>query len=561
MFISNLFTEYENLTGRKMARKKLNLRIIIAVAFFFTLLAVILKSAWIVDDAYISFRYVRNFLGGYGLTWNTFERVQAYTNPLYVFLMIPLYAISNDIFLSSIFLSVAFTMAAAVIALYPKEKNDMIPFAVSMLLIIVSKAFIDYSTSGLENPITFLSVALFYKVYFTNDKPEDAKIFLKLCFIASIITINRLDAILLLIPPLCMSFFKNFKAKKIAYGFLGFSPFIVWELFSFFYYGFFFPNTAYAKLNITTARLDLWSNGFKYIISSNIYGDNITLLVLLGAILLGIFLFKKNKGKYAVAAGSIVLYLLYIVNVGGDFMAGRFLSAPFFLGVIIIYHYLKTLDIGGEGIKSTKVKITAAVCAIILFFGSIPETSTLTAQLEYDKYDDYLKSSNPLDRPRDVRSYYYKNTGLAHYIKFAMVNGYDPDRILHEWGQMGAECNTDDVYVSGGIGFMGYYAPAEAKLVDVYALTTPLLSRIPSPPDLFAGHYEREIPEGYIESIRTGENVIVNPSLNEYYDKLSFVVSGDLFSLERIKTAFELNFGKYDYLIEEYSRTLSYYKD
>ncbi len=541
-----------------MLRKKLNITNFIAIGFFLTLIAVILKSAWIVDDAYISFRYVRNFLGGYGLTWNTFERVQAYTNPLYVFLMIPLYALSKDMFLSSIFLSVTLTLAAVIIALRPKNRRELIPFAVSMLLIIVSKAFIDYSTSGLENPITFLAVALFYTVYFSSENAQDGKTFLKLCFIASIITINRLDAVLLVFPPLCVSFFKEFKAKKIGYGFLGFSPFIVWELFSFFYYGFFIPNTAFAKLNITTARLDLWSNGVKYIFSSNIYGDNITLLVLFCAILIGIFLIRKNKGKYAIAAGSIVLYLLYIINVGGDFMVGRFLSAPFFLGVIIIYHYLKTLDIGGKGIKSTKIKITAAVCAIILFFGSIPETSTLTSDLEYDKYNDYLKSSNPLDRPRDVRSYYYKYTGLAHYLKFAQTNGYDPDRILHEWGQMGADYDINEVYASGGIGFMGYYAPAEAKIVDIYALTDPLLSKIPSPPDLFAGHYEREIPAGYLETVKSGKNVIENPSLNEYYEKVSFAVSGNLFDINRIKTALEINFGKYDYLIEEYRDTLGY---
>lgn len=36
---------------------------------------VVLRNAWVGDDAYISFRTVDNFVNGYGLTWNVAERV------------------------------------------------------------------------------------------------------------------------------------------------------------------------------------------------------------------------------------------------------------------------------------------------------------------------------------------------------------------------------------------------------------------------------------------------------------------------------------------------------
>ncbi len=39
------------------------------------------------DDAYITLRTVDNFINGYGLTWNISERVQAYTHPLWMFLL------------------------------------------------------------------------------------------------------------------------------------------------------------------------------------------------------------------------------------------------------------------------------------------------------------------------------------------------------------------------------------------------------------------------------------------------------------------------------------------
>ena len=46
---------------------------------------VVLKNAWISDDAYISFRSIEQFYAGNGLRWNYDERVQVYTSPLWFF--------------------------------------------------------------------------------------------------------------------------------------------------------------------------------------------------------------------------------------------------------------------------------------------------------------------------------------------------------------------------------------------------------------------------------------------------------------------------------------------
>ena len=42
---------------------------------------VLINTAWIGDDAYISFRTIDNFTNGYGLTWNLNERLQTFTDP------------------------------------------------------------------------------------------------------------------------------------------------------------------------------------------------------------------------------------------------------------------------------------------------------------------------------------------------------------------------------------------------------------------------------------------------------------------------------------------------
>src|SRR5512144_1358529 len=63
-------------------------RVLLVVAAFLPLVALLVGQAsrtyWLCDDAYISFRYVRNFVEGRGLVFNAGERVEGYTNFLWV---------------------------------------------------------------------------------------------------------------------------------------------------------------------------------------------------------------------------------------------------------------------------------------------------------------------------------------------------------------------------------------------------------------------------------------------------------------------------------------------
>ncbi|MBN1250426.1 MAG: hypothetical protein JXC32_22370, partial [Anaerolineae bacterium] len=63
--------------------------------------ALVVRNAWLSDDAYITFRTVDNFVHGYGLTWNVAERVQVYTHPLWMFLLSGVYAITREITITS----------------------------------------------------------------------------------------------------------------------------------------------------------------------------------------------------------------------------------------------------------------------------------------------------------------------------------------------------------------------------------------------------------------------------------------------------------------------------
>ncbi len=44
----------------------------------------------------------------------------------------------------------------------------------------------------------------------------------------------------------------------------------------------------------------------------------------------------------------------------------------------------------------------------------------------------------------------------------------------------------------------------------------------------------------------------MDPALAQYYDKLRLIISGDLWSWERLEEIVRFNLGEYDYLRDEY---------
>src|ERR1041384_4453120 len=65
-------------------------------------LVLVLRTAWVTDDAFITLRTVDNWVNGYGLRWNADERGQAYTHPLWMFALSAAYAIPSGPFYTTI---------------------------------------------------------------------------------------------------------------------------------------------------------------------------------------------------------------------------------------------------------------------------------------------------------------------------------------------------------------------------------------------------------------------------------------------------------------------------
>lgn len=65
---------------------------------------IVIRTAWLSDDAYITLRTVDNFVNGYGLRWNIAERVQAYTHPLWMFFLSGVCVVTHEAYFSTLFL-------------------------------------------------------------------------------------------------------------------------------------------------------------------------------------------------------------------------------------------------------------------------------------------------------------------------------------------------------------------------------------------------------------------------------------------------------------------------
>jgi len=119
----------------------------------------LVRTAWMSDDAYITLRTVDNFVSGWGLRWNVAERVQTYTHPLWMFLLALPYSITREAYFTPLVLSMVISMAAVWLFAF-RIAVSLGSMLIGMSAFIFSKGFVEYSTSGLENPLSHLLIVL-----------------------------------------------------------------------------------------------------------------------------------------------------------------------------------------------------------------------------------------------------------------------------------------------------------------------------------------------------------------------------------------------------------------
>lgn len=499
------------------------------------LLIVIIRTAWYGDDSYITFRTVDNWRHGFGLTWNTGERVQAYTHPLWMLLSTGLVSLTNEYYLTLLLAQSLLTIGAVylIVRRLLVDGGQRILF---LLTLIMSVAFIEYATSGLENALSYFLIAWFV-VTFLERRTGDSVT--KLCLIGALAMLNRYDLLLIVGPALLYVLWpRRRQAWPWREALLGASPLLVWLIFSLLYYGFFVPNTAFAKLNTGIPTLVLLKQGALYFLNI-ISQDPLTLIVILFGFALALRQRSDHPREALLGLGGL-LYLLYILKIGGDYMSGRFFAVPLLLAAALLWR------LNGDD------RPTQALQAVsLLLVGCLAATPTILSNRSYGQGDTHQAVDGAY--VVNERFFYYPDSGLLTY-----KIGQPPIRSgFYQEGERFREGNTSVVEFPT-IGFAGFAAGPSIHIVDHYALSEPLLARLPimksdlSPAGWRIGHFTRELPCGYLETLKTNQNQICDRDLAEYYEHLKIVTQGPIFSWTRLKNIIGFNTGRYDYLIKAY---------
>jgi arabinofuranosyltransferase len=507
-------------------------------------LLLVVARGWVADDAVITARSVDNLLHGYGLRWNAGERVQVFTHPSWALLSLVPMALGAGWYLSLIGLSMGTTVVFGLLFLRARGSGPALLVAVAALGF--SAAFLDFSSSGLENPLThLLLLALVASLPTGTPAPGDVR---RTTFLFSLLVVTRMDAGVLALPCcayLSWAAYQSGQAPRRIAGewLIGLLPFLAWEAFSIVYYGFPFPNTAYAKLNTGIARATLLRMGVAYYRFALICDP----WTLLGAGLLGAlsWRFGKTGLARAVLLGA-GLYYLYVLWIGGDFMGGRFFAAPLVLTAALLASPHVELDVRAA-------KVALALTVLVGTVGMLlPDHPRPTGH------------SGPVNE----RTQSSRSTALWRVIYQAGVIDDGSLRRGAEW-----RAQPRPIRHAYAIGLLGFAAGPEVHIVDHLALADAFLARLPAgfDPDPQPGHFERmgqwtsPIPvtkacppehevcrfwQEYERSLQDGACRLSDANLCRYWSRLRSVTEGPLFTRERWLAIVELNLGRLDLLID-----------
>ncbi|HPW59038.1 MAG TPA: hypothetical protein PLK58_10370 [Candidatus Rifleibacterium sp.] len=497
------------------------------------LLLVFIKNAWVCDDAYIIFRSIEQLYAGNGPNWNPHERVQAYTSPLWYWLLVLPRAVSSDHFFNFFLLSlVIFLILGLRIRRYFGDSRSC---AIFLCLAAGSNAFFDFTTSGLENILAYLltTLAFLYGLEALRADPASPQaeaFFRRSLWAFALLPVCRHDLVLVgLLPALVL--IRHFRGKGRSPAgslLLLFGPLLAWSAFSLTYYGALFPNTAYAKLSTGISRWPLLRQGFYYFWETFV-GDPLTMLVIAGGLVAAAFDKRPFMRSAAVAAG---LYLLYILWAGGDFMRGRFFSVPFLVALILFVESGVIERLFAARAALARV-VPVVLLAYLLLFPHTPINTWLGFQ-------DFSVNNGIADE----RGYYFDVCSLYAYLHSGPGEIF-PD---FEWSQIGRQIAENGVgYLENDFnGMLGFWAGVKPIIVDRLALTDPFLARQPVSAQTAwrVGHYKRAVPAEYRSSLENGRNMFSDTATAALYDKILLATrEPQIFSFKRLLAIVKLNLG------------------
>ena len=206
----------------------------------------------LIDDAFITFRYAENIAAGNGFVYNTGERVQGTSTPLFAMLLAVCKMIGIETVTASLVLSiVSFVLSIWLVFLLTKEMHSATAGIVAILFLLTSGRFMLWQMQGMETPLyCFVMLVALYAIRKRN------------WFFLPVLMLVRMDGAILIASALIAFAFQLYPAQKeftkkftlLLFSKEGKSFFLAsmllllpWCIFAQLYFGDVFPQSMIAK--------------------------------------------------------------------------------------------------------------------------------------------------------------------------------------------------------------------------------------------------------------------------------------------------------------------------
>jgi len=418
----------------------------------------LLHARWIDyfgDDAYISFQYVKNFLHGHGLVYNVGERVEGYTDFLWVMLLSAVMAVfrNADIAAVSVILGLGFglvSMALVVIMARRLHPGRRWLVLVAPFLMACQTSYAAWSTGGLES--TMFGCFVLLGIYTQDRELRRGSGPVLTAMAAVLIALTRADGFVVVGALGLWRLYETWRSqesivgrRQLEWAAIVVGGIAVHTLWRHWYYGEWLPNTSYAKVGFTVSQL---LRGYWYVRS---FSDDCGGPWLLVAI--AVPWIRRTQAPLLRGALTItIVWTAYVAVVGGDGLAFfRFfafivpvLSLLAQEGVIALADWR---DADLAGVSSWRANAAVAIATLLLAVTGAYQT--------IDLYRNPLEAALP-----------YRNGDNMFLAKC---------RVAAQW--LAAHSAPDAVIASTPAGAIAYFS--DRRVIDMLGLNDHHIARVP----------------------------------------------------------------------------------
>jgi len=289
----------------------------------------------LVDDAMTSVQYAKQLALGNGVVFNVGERVEGYTNFLWVVFMAPIYAVCHLLgveFVPVIIHVNVLITAFVTLLVYLLASRIWGPThlatLVSVALCLVDNSYTVWAALGLE--VQFLALWMLGALFIARTATRRRALYTGLALLGAhltrpdaglfcaVVVGNELFEALLAFARRDRAAARRGLVDALVMGGTWAVPFAAYFAWRYDYYGALFPNTYYLKLE---GEIDAWSRGIEYIRS---FLDVRAFVPVLGLFSVLALRDKTLRTLFV----YLSLHIFYVTYVGGDFFPGHRFYVP-----------------------------------------------------------------------------------------------------------------------------------------------------------------------------------------------------------------------------------------